>query len=502
MRDTAPVKISAIRLDRLVLPLDPPFPAAWDPEPRRRFAATIVRVETDAGVVGVGSGDSMNGFEAFAHLFVGQDPLAIARHVRVIETIDFHAGRYWPLEVALWDIVGQVAGMPVATLFGGASAGMPVYASSGVLRAPEDRAESALRLREEGFRALKSRVDPRRLDEGLAAVEATRAAVGSSMALMVDLNQGWRMPGDATAAIDLVAARRIADRLAELDVLWLEEPLPGSDLQGLASLRAAGTGVRIAGGEMTRTFAELVAALDADAFDVHQPDVVLAGMTLTQLVRPGAPVVYGGFTSNVDMQSGAPAFGTPEYMRTAMIGGQLARRYAVPYRSSNVSAANSLDAQAAYESVFALWGAIMGGVNLLMHGAGWMEGGLHAGYEKVILDAELLGMVAAFLDPVVVDEETLGLDAIREVGPGGHFFGAAHTQARYRTAFHRPILSDWRNYESWEEAGSPQVPGKANRIWKELLAAYEAPPMDVARAEELAAFVERRRAEGGVPTDY
>ncbi len=228
----------------------------------------------------------------------------------------------------------------------------------------------------------------------------------------------------------------------------------------------------------------------------------LAGMVLTQVVRPGAPVIYGGFTSNVDMQSGAPAFGTPEYMRTAMIGGQLARRYGVPYRSSNVSAANALDAQAAYESVFSLWGAIMGGVNLLMHGAGWMEGGLHASYEKMILDAELLGMVEAFLDPVVVDQDTLGFDAIEGVGPGGHFFGAEHTQSRYKTAFHKPMLSDWRNYETWEEAGSPELPSKANRLWKELLASYEPPPMDPAIAEELQAFVDRRVAEGGVPTDY
>jgi trimethylamine--corrinoid protein Co-methyltransferase len=228
----------------------------------------------------------------------------------------------------------------------------------------------------------------------------------------------------------------------------------------------------------------------------------LAGIVLTQVVRPGAPVMYGGFTSNVDMQSGAPAFGTPEYMRTAMIGGQLARRYDVPYRSSNVSAANSVDAQAAYESVFSLWGAIMGGVNLLMHGAGWMEGGLQASFEKVILDAELLGMVAAFLDGVVVDEETLALDAMREVGPGGHFFGAAHTQARFRTAFHKPMLSDWRNYETWEEAGSPEAAGKAHRIFKEMLAAYAPPPIDPAIAEELEAFVARRKAEGGVATDF
>ena len=235
---------------------------------------------------------------------------------------------------------------------------------------------------------------------------------------------------------------------------------------------------------------------------VEQNAEALAGMVLTQAVRPGAPVIYGGFTSNVDMQSGAPAFGTPEYMRTAMIGGQLARRYGVPYRSSNVCAANALDAQAAYESVFSLWGAIMGGVNLLMHGAGWMEGGLHASFEKMILDAELLGMVSAFLDPVVVDEASLAFSAMEEVGPGGHFFGAAHTQSRYRTAFHKPMLSDWRNYETWQEAGSPEVPAKANRIWKELLGAYEPPAMDPAITEELEAFVARRVAEGGVPTDY
>src|SRR3954469_9250196 len=160
----------------------------------------------------------------------------------------------------------------------------------------------------------------------------------------------------------------------------------------------------------------------------------LAGMVLTQAVNPGAPVIYGGFTSNVDMQSGAPAFGTPEYMRTAMIGGPLPRRYGVPYRSSNVCAANALDAQSAYESVFSLWGAIQGGVNLLMHGAGWMEGGLHASYEKMILAAERRGMVAAFLEPVTVDEDTLAFKAMEEVGPGGHFFGAEHTQRRYRAA--------------------------------------------------------------------
>jgi L-alanine-DL-glutamate epimerase-like enolase superfamily enzyme len=271
------LRITSIRLDRLVLPLDPAFPAAWDPIPRRAFEATIVRVETDAGVVGIGSGDSMDGFAAYEHLFLGTDPLAIARHVRALETIDFHAGRYWPLEAALWDIVGQVAGLPVATLFGGSLDGLPVYASSGMLLPPDERAASALRLRDEGFRALKIRIDPRQLEAGMAAVRATRDAVGASMAIMVDLNQGWRMSGDTSRSVDPVAARGIAQRLAELDVLWLEEPLAGSDLAGLAALRGSVPGIRIAGGEMTRTFVELLDALEADAFDVHQPDVVLAG---------------------------------------------------------------------------------------------------------------------------------------------------------------------------------------------------------------------------------
>jgi len=152
--------------------------------------------------------------------------------------------------------------------------------------------------------------------------------------------------------------------------------------------------------------------------------------------------------------------------------------------------------------VFSLWGAIMGGVNLLMHGAGWMEGGLHAGFEKMVLDAELLQMVAAFLDPVVVDDDTLGIDAMREVGPGGHFFGAAHTQSRFRTAFHRPMISDWRNYETWQEAGSPEAAGRAHSLYQQLLTSYTPPPLDEAIAEELIEFVARRVEEGGVATDY
>jgi trimethylamine--corrinoid protein Co-methyltransferase len=228
----------------------------------------------------------------------------------------------------------------------------------------------------------------------------------------------------------------------------------------------------------------------------------LAGLAVAQLARPGSPFVYGGFTSNVDMKSGAPAFGTPEYMKTAIVGGQLARRLGLPYRSSNANAANSLDAQAAYESVFSLWGAIMGGVNFLMHGAGWMEGGLQASFEKMALDADLLAMVAEFLRPLRVDPEELGLDAMREVGPGGHFFGAAHTQSRYRDAFFAPMISDWRNYETWREAGAPTAYDTAERIYKERLRNYSPPPIEADRREALETFVARRKAEGGAPTDF
>ncbi len=235
---------------------------------------------------------------------------------------------------------------------------------------------------------------------------------------------------------------------------------------------------------------------------VQQNAEALLGMTLAQLVRPGCPVIYGGFTSNVDMQSGAPAFGTPEFMKAAMMGGQLARRYSVPYRSSNVCAANTLDAQSAYESVFSLWGAVMGGVNLLMHGAGWMEGGLHASYEKMIMDADLLGMLESFMEPPIVTDVEIGIDAMADVGPGGHFFGTEHTQARFRTAFHKPMLSDWRNWETWVEAGSPTTYDKANKTYKDMLAAYQPPTVDSARTEELAEFVARRHAEGGVETDF
>ncbi len=228
----------------------------------------------------------------------------------------------------------------------------------------------------------------------------------------------------------------------------------------------------------------------------------LAGLLMSQIVRKGAPFVYGGFTSNVDMKSGAPAFGTPEYMKTAIIGGQLARRYNVPYRTSGVSAANTVDAQAAYETVFSLWGTTMGGGNIIKHAAGWMEGGLVASYEKLVLDVDLLQMVSEFLEPVVVDDATLGLDSIVEAGVGGHFFGTSHTQERYRDAFYSPLISDWRNFENWQEGGSPESWQKANQIWKQVLEEYEEPSIDASIVEELDGFIANRVEEGGIVTDF
>jgi len=245
----------------------------------------------------------------------------------------------------------------------------------------------------------------------------------------------------------------------------------------------------LSGAMAPATLAGALALQNAEALGV---------IAFMQMVQPGAPVIYGGYTSNVDMKSGAPAFGTPEYARAAMAGGQLARRYKLPYRSSNACAANAVDAQAAYESEMSVWGAVMGGANLLKHGAGWMEGGLVASFEKLIVDAEILQMMAEFLEPLTIDDDTLALEAIGGVPPGGHFFGEAHTLARYETAFYQPILSDWRNFETWREAGALDTTQRANAVWKRLLAEYHEPPLDQAAAEALDAFVAKRKEQGGV----
>ncbi len=291
------MKITDITLDRLRLELDPPFHAAWDPEPRRHFDATIVRVHTDEGITGIGSGDTMDGFDAFKHLFVGENPLDIARHVRAIETANFHGGVYWPLEAALWDIIGKSCGRPVAELFGNAARKLPAYASSGELKSPAERVETALRVREAGFRAMKIRIDRDRVDAGIAAVRAVREELGDGFAIMVDLNQSWRMAGDTAPASDLAATRKIVARLAELDVFWVEEPLPYADLDGFKRLRAENPGVRIAAGEMHHSTTELLRYLEHDALDIYQMDVVLAvGMHRARTLAEVAHLKHRHFT--------------------------------------------------------------------------------------------------------------------------------------------------------------------------------------------------------------
>jgi trimethylamine--corrinoid protein Co-methyltransferase len=202
----------------------------------------------------------------------------------------------------------------------------------------------------------------------------------------------------------------------------------------------------------------------------------LAALVINQLARPGAPVVYGAFTSNVDMKSGSPAFGTPEYVKASWGAGQLARKLGLPWRSSAPTASNAADAQGAYETQLSLWGAIQGGANIIAHTAGWLEGGLTASYEKFILDVEVAQMVAEICQPSPFDEAELALDAIREVGPGGHFFGCQHTMERYANAFYTPLVSDWSNFGQWTEAGSLTATQRANRIWKQVLAAIRRRP--------------------------
>ncbi len=290
-----------------------------------------------------------------------------------------------------------------------------------------------------------------------------------------------------------VSREQLAQEPSLITVVNTNSPLrfDGPMSEGLIAMAEAGQAViatpfTLSGAMSPVTLAGSIALQNAEA---------LFMVSLSQLARRGAPIVYGGFTSNVDMRTGSPAFGTPEYVKGQMATGQMARRYGLPWRSSNVTASPVVDAQAAYESEMAIWGAVMSGVNVLYQGAGWLEGGLTASFEKMVLDAELLQLISEVLQPVVVDEASLGLAAIADVGPGGHFFGTGHTLERYETAFYQPMISDWRNYETWAEDGARTATDRAATTWQRLLDGGEDPPMDEGVRESIDEYVDRRKAE-------
>ena len=291
-------RIDDIDIRHYRLPLDPPFRAAWDPQPRRSLTVTLVRVRA-GDFEGVGSGDAMLGFAGHESLFLGQDPFAMQRHVQILENLQFHYGRMWPLEIALWDLLGKITGQPLWRLLGGKRRRVPVYASTGERLAPDARAQMARQLQQEGFPALKVRFHADDAAEDVAIVRAIRDAVGPDMAILIDANRAWNMPWDDAPPWDLKTALRVAAALEELDVYWLEEPLPRHDYRSLATLRRQ-TAVRIAGGEGNREFAEFREYVRHGSLDVYQADVawstgILRGCQLANEVQ-AAGAVYSPHT--------------------------------------------------------------------------------------------------------------------------------------------------------------------------------------------------------------
>jgi trimethylamine--corrinoid protein Co-methyltransferase len=231
---------------------------------------------------------------------------------------------------------------------------------------------------------------------------------------------------------------------------------------------------------------------------VQQIAEALSGIALSQLIRPGCPVIFGSFLSNIDMQSGSPTFGTPESATGLLCTGQIARHFGLPFRTGGAMTSSQVaDAQAGYEALMTLLPTFLAGTNWVMHSAGWLEGGLVAGYEKFVVDIELVQMMQEEFRPLEIDEAALGFDAHVEVGHGGHFLGAAHTMERFRTCFYRPLLSSSENYERWMRNGAVDANGRAEKVYQKKLAEYEPPPLDDGIRAELEDYVTRRRRELG-----
>ena len=280
------MKIDAIEITRHRIALDPPVPVAWDSRPRASFAITLVRVRTDEGLEGVAAGDAMDGFADYADLFLGRDPREIERHHAVLDNLCFHYGRYWPFDIALWDLRGKIENRPVFRLLGGIDNRVRAYASTALRRDEAASRDLAQAFVARGFRAIKLRLSTDDWRRDIARVAAVRDAVGPDIDLMVDCNQGWRMPWDIAPSWDLATARAVAHALGELGVYWMEEPLHRGDYAGMAALRAE-TGIRIAGGEVTREAHEFRTLIERGCLDVLQPDCVFVG-GITGLARIAA----------------------------------------------------------------------------------------------------------------------------------------------------------------------------------------------------------------------
>jgi trimethylamine--corrinoid protein Co-methyltransferase len=291
-------------------------------------------------------------------------------------------------------------------------------------------------------------------------------------------------------------AEALASRPTLLTVTNVNSPrrVDGDILDGIMAMAEAGQCVCVT----PFTLMGAMAPVTLPGALAQQTAEALAVIALVQIVRPGTPSVLGGFTSNVDMRTGSPAFGTPEYVLATLGGAQIARHLHLPCRSSAVNASPAADAQATWETGFSLWASIMSHSHLINHACGWLEGGLSASFEKAAIDAEVLRSWAAILQRSSFSDADLAVDAICAVPPGGHFFGSAHTIARYETAFWRPILSDWSNFENWRDAGARDATQRAHELWKKALAAYEAPPLDPGIREAVADYCTRRRLEIGV----
>ena len=310
-----------------------------------------------------------------------------------------------------------------------------------------------------------------------------------------DVMEMVRLAGGLTDA-EFVAKPRMYTNINSVSPLKHDYPM----LDGAMRLARRGqpvvvTPFTLAGAMAPVTMAGAVALSLAEA---------LSAIALLEYIAPGCPVAIGTFTSNVDMKSGAPAFGTPEYMRATQMTGQLVRFYGVPMRASGVCAANVPDAQSMWETCNSLWSAVQSGTNMVYHAAGWLEGGLIASPEKFVMDCEVLQMIQRYFEEATVatTDEDLAFDAIREVGPNGHYFGVQHTQDRYTSAFYAPFDSDWRNFEAWAADGGIWTPERSHRLYKAILEDYEAPAIDGAALEALQRFVAKRKQEGGAPTDF